>query len=80
MSCHELVEDVVAPLSRQLKGHTRLLQQVCFNLKNKETYTYVAYRFLLYGYFLTIAMLFSNKRLVKMSYTLAYTVLPQPFF
>ena len=29
VSCHQLIEDVVAPLSRQLEGHARLLQQIC---------------------------------------------------
>lgn len=28
VACHQLVEDVVAPLSRQLERHARLLQQI----------------------------------------------------
>ncbi len=28
VACHELIEDVVAPLSRQLERHSRLLQQI----------------------------------------------------
>ena len=32
VASHQLIEDVVAPLSRQLEGYTRLLQQICFNI------------------------------------------------